>query len=331
MAMIILPLSRSVKFDHPSINCVISKSVMKSVHISGLDVATLRALLAIHKRGSLSRAAEQLGVTQSTLSHTLKRLRAAFGDELFVRHGRGVVPTERCDALVAGVRRLLDQLADLAEPPSFEAATSAHRFTLSCNFYERFLLLPHLVREFRNQAPAAQLNVIQSNLRGHEQLNSGQCDVLISPLLAETSGLYRRSVMADRYACFVDRAHPLAKAPLTLENYAAANHIAVNYDGGWRPFYRNALDALGVSITPRIELPSFGAIGSILEGSDLILTAPAALASVLLPKAVMIEPPFAAEFEVFMFWTARQHDSPANGWLRHLVAETVRSARASAD
>ena len=304
---------------------------MKSIDISSLSVSTLQALVAIQHWGSLSKAAERIEVTQSTLSHTLKRLRAAFGDELFIRHGRGVVPTLRCDELVAGVQRLLDQLADLAEPPSFAASTSAHRFTLSCNFYERFLLLPHLVRQFRRLAPAAQLNVIQSNLRGHEQLNSGQCDVLISPLLAETSGLYRRAVMADRYACFVDRAHPLAEAPLSLEAYAAANHIAVNYDGGWRPFYRSALDALGVSIRPRVELPSFGAIGSILEGSDLILTAPAALASVLLPKAVMLEPPFAADFEVFMFWTARQHDSPANGWLRQLVAETVRSARASAD
>lgn len=304
---------------------------MSNIDTSSLSISTLEALVAIHRSGSLSKAAERLGVTQSTLSHTLKRLRAAFGDELFLRHGRGVTPTVRCDALVGGVVSLLEQLGDLAEPPVFDAATSEHRFTISCNFYERFLLLPHLVRAFRRLAPQAQLNVIQSNLRGHEQLNSGQCDVLISPLLAETSGLYRRAVMADRYACFVDKAHPLAGAPLTLARYAAANHIAVNYDGGWRPFYRTALDALGVTIRPRVELPSFGAIGSIIEGSDLVLTAPAALASVLLPRAVMLDPPFEAEFEVFMFWNARQHDSPANAWLRRLVGDTVRATRKSAD
>lgn len=304
---------------------------MKSIDILGLSIPALRALVAIHHTGSLSRAADQLGITQSTLSHTLKRLRQAFGDELFLRHGRGVVPTIRCDQLVAGIDALLDQLASLAEPPSFDAATTAHRFTISCNFYERVVLMPHLVRRFRQMAPSAELNIIQSNLRGHEQLNDGLCDVLISPLLAETSGLYRRGLLQDRYACFVDRSHPLAQAPLTLESYAAANHIAVNYDGGWRPFYRSALDALGVSITPRVELPSFGAIGNIIEGSDLLLTAPSALASVLLPRAIMLEPPFSAEFEVFMFWNARQHESPANAWLRRLVADTVRAIKANGD
>ena len=304
---------------------------MKDIDILGLSIPALRALVAIHHTGSLSKAADQLGITQSTLSHTLKRLRLAFGDQLFLRHGRGVVPTVRCDQLVAGIDALLDQLHRLAEPPSFDAATSEHRFTISCNFYERVVLMPHLVRRFRQLAPAAQLNVIQSNLRGHEQLNDGLCDVLISPLLAETSGLYRRRLLQDRYACFVDRDHPLAESPLTLESYAAANHVAVNYDGGWRPFYRSALDALGVSIKPRVELPSFGAIGSIIDGSDLLLTAPAALASVLLPRAAMLEPPFSAEFEVFMFWNARQHESPANAWLRRLVADIVRATRGTAD
>ncbi len=304
---------------------------MKNIDILELGVPALRALVTIHSAGSLSRAASELGVTQSTVSHTLGRLRQAFGDELFLRHGRGVVPTARCDIIVSGVAEVLEQLAVLAEPPDFDPARTTHSFTVSCNFYERVVLLPYFLKAFRKAAPNARLRVIQSNLRGHEQLQEGLCDILISPLPADTAGLYQKALLEERYACFVDRQHPLATAMLSLEAYASAHHIAVNYDGGWRPFYRAALDALGVSITPRIELPSFGAIGSILEGSDLILTAPSALAPVLLPKAVMLEAPFKAEFEVFMFWHARQHASPASVWLRGLVAETVRAIKARAD
>lgn len=304
---------------------------MKSFDIYGLGIPALKALVAIHAAGSLSRAAEGLGVTQSTLSHTLGRLRLAFGDELFLRHGRGVVPTARCDTVVAGVVGILDQLAILAEPPDFDPRMSAHRFTISCNFYERVVLLPHLLRLFRRQAPNARLHVIQSNLSGHEQLSEGLCDVLISPLPSDTAGLFRRGLLKDRYACFLDRSHRLARGPLTLDAYARADHIAVKYDGGWRPFYHAALEKLGISVTPRIELPSFGAIGDIMDGSDLILTAPSALAPVLLPKAIMLDPPFSAEFEIYAFWNARQHEAPANIWLRGLVAEAVRAIKARAD
>ena len=58
-------------------------------HLS-LDGHTLRTFVMVLDEMSVSRAAEQLGVTQSTVSHTLDKLRAALGDQLFVRYGRGI-------------------------------------------------------------------------------------------------------------------------------------------------------------------------------------------------------------------------------------------------
>ena len=303
---------------------------MNDIDMSNLSVAALRALVTIHETGSLSRAAEKLGVTQSTLSHTLGRLRKAFNDALFLRQGRGVVPTARCDMIVGNVETILAQLAALAEPPVFEPASTEQAFTLSCNFYERMVLVPDLLRRMRSQAPKARLKVIQSNLRGHEQLHNGLCDLLLSPVPSDTAGLYRRKLLDDHYSCFLDRAHARRVGPLTLETYKAGRHIAVNYDGGWKPFYRSALDALGVSIVPHVELPSFGAVGEMIEGSEFILTAPSALAPILLQKAAMVAPPFDASFEVFMFWNARQHASPASIWLRGLVVESAGAIRANA-
>jgi DNA-binding transcriptional LysR family regulator len=308
----------------PSIHSMISIELMNDLDMSDLSVHALKALVAIHSSGSLSRAAERLGVNQSTLSHSLKRLRAAFGDALFVRQGRGIVPTARCDTIVAEIAAMLGQLDNLARPELFDPAASARTFTVSCNFYERAVILPALLTAFRREAPNAHLRIIQSNVRGHEQLRDGLCDLLISPLPTETAGLYRRHLLAERYACFLDPGHPLAKAPLTLEAYGSAQHVAISYDGGWRPFYRAVLHALGVEIVPRLELPSFGAVGEIIAGTDLVLTAPAALAPVFMPRAMQMAAPFDCSFDVHMFWMASQHQSPANQWLRGLVVEAVR-------
>lgn len=308
-----------------SIQSMLSIELMKNIDVSTLGVSSLRALVTIHSLGSLGRAAEQLETSQSTLSHTLSRLRDAFGDELFLRQGRGIVPTERCNEIVAGLEPLLDQLSELARPPVFDPATTTETFTISCNFYERAVLLPGILRRFRSRAPRARLSIMQANLQGHEQLREGLCDLLISPLPSNVSGLYRRQLLTDTYACFVDDGHALAAEQLTIEDYQAAEHAAISYGGGWRPFYRSALDALGIEITPRVELPSFGAIGNILSGSDLVLTAPAALAQVMPPGVRKLNPPFQSSFDVFVFWSARQHQSEASQWLRRIVVSEAKA------
>lgn len=300
---------------------------MKNIDVSALGVSALRALVTIHALGSLGRAAEQLGTSQSTLSHTLNRLRDAFGDELFLRQGRGFEPTDRCNVIVAGLETILDQLSELVRPPVFDAATTAQTFTISCNFYERAVLLPGILRRFRAEAPKARLSIMQANLQGHDQLREGLCDLLISPLPSNVSGLYRRLLLRDTYACFLDEDNVLAGAPLTVEDYQTAEHAAISYGGGWRPFYRSALDALGIEIVPRVELPSFGAIGNVLAGSDLVLTAPSALAQVMPQRVRKIDPPFQSNFDIFVFWSARQHHSEASQWLRRIVVAEAKATQ----
>ena len=80
-----------------------------------LDGRLLQALVAVHEEGSLTRAAQRLGLTQSAVSHAVERLRGITGDALFVRSGRGIVPTARADVLVAGARRLIAELRDFGQ------------------------------------------------------------------------------------------------------------------------------------------------------------------------------------------------------------------------
>ncbi len=62
---------------------------------SQLDGHLLKLLLAVLETGSITAAAERLGVTQSAVSHLLDKLRAITGDPLFVKRGRGIVRTGR--------------------------------------------------------------------------------------------------------------------------------------------------------------------------------------------------------------------------------------------
>ncbi len=66
-----------------------------------LDFAALRCFRMVHALGSFSLAAESLGLSQSSVSYTIARLRDVFEDPLFVRQGGGIVPTDRCVEIVS--------------------------------------------------------------------------------------------------------------------------------------------------------------------------------------------------------------------------------------
>lgn len=305
-------------------NPVTSMDPMEDFDRLKTDFHALNILVSVHRLASVSTAAEALGLNQSTVSYALERLRQVFGDPLFVRVGKGIVATQRCDEVVRGAGELLHHYRALVRPAAFDPGESRERLTISCNFYERLVLLPGLVRRLRREAPHVRLSVIQSNALGHEQLLGRECDLLISPLLSDTAGLYMRPLFEDRYACFVDEDSVAAREGLTLETYARSQHVLVNYAGGWQPFYRATLKDLGVAIDPAIELPSFGSMHLLLKGTDLVLTAPAGLAPAL-PGCVRIAAPFDCRFTIHMFWNGRVHDEAMNRWLRTHVAEASRA------
>lgn len=290
-----------------------------------LDLSALRVLVTVHKAGSLTAAAQELGLSQSTVSYTIGRLRKTFGDELFVRAGRGLLPTERCEEIALEAKRLLRDFGRLASPPVFDPGSTSGRIVISCNFYERTVILPGLLRALRAEAPGLRVSIIQSHTHGHRQLLANECDILISPLLAESAGLYTRVLFTERYACFVDRDSKAAREGISLQDYARAEHVAVNYDSGWRPFYRETLKSLNIDIMPKLELPSFGMVHKLIEGTDLVLTAPSALASAMGESCVRVEAPFDCSFNVHLFWSGRSHRTPVNHWLRGHVVRAARS------
>ncbi len=72
---------------------------MRKIDHLGLDGNTLQTFLTVLEEASVSKAAVRLGVSQSAVSHTLDKLRLAFDDSLFVRDGRGIIPTAKAQKL----------------------------------------------------------------------------------------------------------------------------------------------------------------------------------------------------------------------------------------
>ena len=109
--------------------------------IRNIDLNLLVALDALLDERSVTRAAERLSLTQPTVSGMLARLRDVFGDPLFVRTQRGLLPTPRTEALAPLLKQILVDTAALVAVETFDPKTADMTVSISVNDYMQVSLV----------------------------------------------------------------------------------------------------------------------------------------------------------------------------------------------
>ena len=282
---------------------------------SDLDARLLQLLVAVVEAGSITGAAQHLGVTQSAVSHLLDKLRGITGDPLFVKSGRGIVATARAEALAVQARELLGALERFARSGEFDPARWQTTFTIAANDFQRDVLLPALAARLREQAPGAVLRVIPSDVPTLEMLRHEHCQLIISPRPPEGSDILQKRLFEDRYRVFYDPA--VRAAPTTRAEYLAARHITVVYEPRRLLDLDQHLAARGIQRRFAVMVPGFAGLPPFIHGSDLLATVPGLLRAQLLRGLASAEPPVPCPtMPMYMIWHARHQHDAAHRWLR---------------
>jgi DNA-binding transcriptional LysR family regulator len=319
---------------------------MLSDELAQIDVHTLQLLVIVHDTGSFSVASNQLGISQSTVSYAIERLRKAFSDPLFVRQGNRITETDKCRDLVSQAREIVNRLQAIAAHSDFDPATAEGIVTLSCNHHERFLLVPAFLKAMRSAAPKAVLGLLESAVNGKRQLKENAADIVLGPVRILGDGYFRRHLFTDHYSCVMDPTNPLADGELTLERYRHAAHVAVTHNGQWQALYFEALRLRDIAIKPQLTLPSHDNLDLMIKGTDLVATIPNRLARAfettpehaaekcerfldngkLKNKSLAVRPfPIHIPIEIDMYWTERTHRSGLHKWARQLLVDVARA------
>jgi len=279
-----------------------------------LDGKLLRLLISVHEEGSVTRAAQRLGVTQSAVSHMLDKLRGIVGDPLFVKSGRSVVATAQAGALVAEARELLDRLHQFGSKAGFTPASLERTLTIAANDLQRDLLLPALFGLLKEEAPGISLRVIPSNIPSAELLRSDRCQLAISPRPPEGADILQRRLFNDSYAVFFDPA--VRPAPADLADYLAAEHITVVYEPQRNLDIDDHLQRRGIQRRFAVSVASFGGIRAFLKGSNYLATLPHRLGGNQLAGFARTATPFAGpEMPMYAIWHQRYQHDPMMRWL----------------
>lgn len=291
-----------------------------------IDARLLRLLVAVVDAGSITGAAQALGVTQSAVSHQLDKLRAITQDALFVKSGRGIMATARAQALAPQARELLSQLQAFAQPRSFNPALWRGCITIAAGDFQREVLLPTLARTLREHAPELSLRVIPSDVPSLEMLRSGTCDLAISPRPPDGSDIVQKRLFVDSYSVYYDA--QVRAAPTHLTDYLAADHATVVYAPHRELSIDRWLQAQGLQRRFAVMVPGFAALPAFVRGSALLVTAPSQLRHGLLSGlATCAVPVPTSTVPMYMIWHHSRQDDPPHRWLRQCLEAAAQALR----
>ncbi len=289
-----------------------------------LDLNLLVALDALFTEANVSRAADRLCMSQSSLSSALARLRDYFNDELLVQVGRKMELTPRALVLKDAVKDLLLRLeTTITAQPEFDSQTSTRTFALLMSDYISVILMPHVLALARQEAPHVRFDIRPlAGVSPHLALERGEADLLMVARSYCSSDHPVERVYQDTWQCIVWAQHPTLCDGITRAQYLAADHLVVNPVANTSALDTELMRAAGVTRKEAVHTYSFTAQPSMVVGTNLVATVHGRIAQEAartLPIRCFAMPLALPPIEVVMQWHKYLDLDPGLNWLRSVI------------
>ncbi len=312
------------------------------MNISRVDLNLLVYLDVLLRECNVTRAAEELGISQPAMSNSLRRLRDLFDDPILVRTSDGMTPTDRALELQPMVRKVLSAAEQAILPKTeFDPSASTRIFRIMASDYTESTLLPGLLRQLRDQAPNIRLDIMTPSDVSFHDVERGKVDLVINRFDTLPQSFHQVHLWDDSFSCVVSRENPVIKS-WSLESYLAGKHVWVSKTGmgvgvGMTPddvqrlgWVDEALSKLGVKREISLFTRHYQAALLLAEQRDLIVTAPSmsAQSAIDSPRVVILDPPFEIpRMRLKMVWSPLLQHDPGHRWLRQLIKSVSEDIR----
>lgn len=294
------------------------------MRFKGLDLNLIVVLDTLLETRSTSRTAERLNLSQPAASAALGRLRAFFGDEILVVHGKRMLPTSYAESLRPHVTECLRSAGTLiATTATFDPATSQRRFYITASDYVIAAVLTPLIHRLARVAPGVTLEFALPDALSPSDLEEGRLDLLITPEDFVSTTHPNEFLFDDDHVVVGCAANPLLAAPLSADAFFAAAHVGVSIARTRQRSYADErIEAMGRRCRVELIVPSFNLVPWQLIDSQRIAVMHERLARLMagiLPIAVQPMPVSIPRIrEVAQFHHARADDDGLR-WLRHEI------------
>jgi DNA-binding transcriptional LysR family regulator len=304
------------------------------MNISRVDLNLLVYLDVLLRECNVTRAAEELGISQPAMSNSLRRLRDLFSDPILVRTSDGMTPTDRALELQPLVRNVLSAAEQVILPKTeFDPSASSRIFRIMASDYTESTLLPVLLRQLRKEAPGIRLDIMTPSDVSFHDVERGKVDLVINRFDSLPQSFHQVHLWDDSFSCVLSADNPVIKN-WNLDSYLSSKHVWVSKTGmgvgvGMTPndvqrlgWVDEALAKLDAKRDITLFTRHYQAALLLGEQDDLIVTIPTmtAMGMAKNPKVVILDPPFEIpRMRLKMVWSPLLQHDPGHKWLRQII------------
>ncbi|WP_286378370.1 LysR family transcriptional regulator [Acinetobacter sp. R933-2] len=298
---------------------------MNNINTRTLDLNLLVVFVMLWETQNVTRASERLALSQSAVSHALRRLRERLGDELFVVGRTGLVPTARAIELIGPVRDALSGLDDVLQGSTpFIPSTAQRKFRIASGDFVEFQILPQLIQHIAQEASGLMIEVVplpQSNMIT-ALLESGEIDLVISTAMVLGTSLCYEPITTVPLLTMIWKREGLASGRFPLKLYLERPHVMIEAHQRDGNIIDQTLNAQGLVRHIGVLVQNFMAMPVIASQTGYICNLPKPIAEVLASTFELSchEPPvnFPAP-DILAYWHSRFDADPGLQWLREKI------------
>ncbi|MDK1288865.1 LysR family transcriptional regulator [Pseudoalteromonas umbrosa] len=299
-------------------------------NISDIELNQLRLLQIIFETKNLTRAGERAGLTQSAVSHTLKKLRHSFNDSLVIRQGNQLVMTPRAETLKPQLNRWLNDFEkNILFQEQFEPTTSTRTFYIATSDLVEQALSALLITHLAKVAPQVRVVFTKLDKRGlASQIESGEVDFSISVVESSHPSLMVTTLYRDDFVSVVKNDHPILANPQDIKQFCHYPHLLAGTGKDIRGMVDDALNEHGLSRTVQYKVANFSSAPYIVEQSDAIFTAPRRFLDAISKqfKISQFETPVPIKsYAMKVYWHIKNKDEQAIKWFREQLVAVART------
>ena len=286
--------------------------------ITQLDFNLLKVLEALYQNQNMTRAAEQLNITPSAVSHAIKRLREVLDDPLFERRGHQMLPTPVCRRVVPDVLALLSQLRSTLQTfGDFDPASANQRIRFAIHEAIEPLFLPEILKLFSSTAPHLRFSsVVLDRDVLTMQLESGDVDFVIDVARPLSYPIQHMRLVASDFCVLVSE-HFYSEERISTKQYGMGQHITVSNRPTGKVLEDIAFAQLGFNREVQVRCQNYRTAVEILQQSPYLLTLPRSIADTYAnPTLKVLELPFnVPSVETHLYWHAQNQSDGLLSWV----------------
>ena len=294
------------------------------MNLKETDLNLFIAFDVIYTEKNLTKAGQVLGITQPAVSNALSRLRELFGDDLFIRTSKGMIPTPVANQIIKDVRSALSLIQNtISETEKFDPSIAEMTFKISIGDSSEYRLLPLLIKELAEIAPKIKVETYLTPRKdAPRELASGTIDFSIDPPVHTDPHLRHEKIYEEDYVMVVRKDHPILNLKeITIDDYLKLSHIHISNRKTGLGHVDMALYRLGLSRDISLRAQHFLVAPYIVEQSDLAITTTKGFA--VDRDLAWRELPFEIEpLILHLYWHEAKDSDTSTKWMKDLMLKT---------